>query len=65
MDQGLMTSAELAKYRGMSRQAVDTERWRGQGPPYVQDGRRIRYRREDVDAWLSDRVVQPTPRAVS
>lgn len=64
-DQGLMTTDELAAYRGMSRQAVDTERWRGQGPPFVRDGRRVRYRRADVDAWIAARVVQPTPRAAS
>lgn len=34
------------------------ERWRstGEGPAFVRLGRRIAYREEDVDAWLSRRV---------
>ena len=53
------TVQQLADYLGMSRQALDHMRHRGQGPKYIRiSGRCIRYRREDVEAWLADRVHQ-------
>jgi predicted DNA-binding transcriptional regulator AlpA len=34
------------------------QRWRatGEGPPYIRVGRRILYRRSDVEAWLSSQT---------
>lgn len=31
-------------------------RYHGNGPPYVKVGRHVRYRREDVEAWLDDQT---------
>ena len=37
------------------------EFWRqtGQGPRYFKIGRLVKYRVEDVDAWLEARIVEP------
>lgn len=32
-------------------------RVRGDGPPFVKLGRRVRYRREDIDNWLGNRPL--------
>ena len=38
------------------------ERWRtlGNGPPFVRVGRRVAYRRGDLDAWVQANVVRHT-----
>jgi hypothetical protein len=38
------------------------QRWRqrGAGPKFVRVGNQIRYRRQDLDQWLEDRVAQST-----
>jgi predicted DNA-binding transcriptional regulator AlpA len=33
-------------------------RYRSEGPPFVRLGRHVRYRREDVDAWLAASAVE-------
>lgn len=54
----LMTVVEVAEYVRVSRQTV--YRWRsvGEGPPWIKAGGAVRYRREDVDAWLESRTQQ-------
>jgi predicted DNA-binding transcriptional regulator AlpA len=32
-------------------------RWKRTGPPYILVGRRVRYRRSDLEAWLAKRRV--------
>jgi len=38
------------------------ERWRctGQGPRFIRAGRKVFYRRSDVEAWLTSRTVTHT-----
>jgi excisionase family DNA binding protein len=50
------STAELAEMLGLS--AVTLEKWRTSrvGPPFLRLGRCVRYRREDVDAWLVARL---------
>jgi excisionase family DNA binding protein len=52
---GTATSAYLGVPEGTLRQ------WRylGIGPPYVRLGRHIRYRRDDLDAYISAQRVDP------
>ena len=38
-----------------SRQALETLRHEGGGPPFERNGRRVRYRRADLDEWLGSR----------
>ena len=43
-----------------SRGTLATWRWAGRGPRYTKFGHRILYRGSDLNAWLDERVVQPT-----
>ena len=40
-----------------------TWRWQGCGPRYTKFGHRILYRGADLNAWLDERMVNPTDRA--
>lgn len=53
----LMSPGEVAEYRGVSVKALTQERYRGTGPRFVRDGRRIRYRAKDVAAWIDANTV--------
>jgi excisionase family DNA binding protein len=55
---------ETAEYLGVTVNALAKMRWDGSGPPYVKIGRRVRYRRSDVDAWLDARRSGTAPTAV-
>ena len=55
----LVTRRQLAEYLGMTEPALSQMVVRGQGPRFLRFGRSVRYRREDVLAWLDDRVVDP------
>lgn len=39
--------------------SVTATKWRAkvEGPPFIKVGRLVRYRRSDVEAWLSSRTV--------
>lgn len=49
----LLTQAQLAVYLGESEAWAERARWSGDGPPYVKLGRHVRYRAEDVEAWIN------------
>lgn len=38
---------------------VTTTKWRAraEGPPFIKVGRLVRYRRDEVDAWLASRTI--------
>ncbi|GAB3103757.1 helix-turn-helix domain-containing protein [Isoptericola nanjingensis] len=52
----LMTPEELAEYLGVTLHCVYAWSSRGGGPNVVRVGARLRYRPDDVEAWL-DRVT--------
>ena len=54
-DDVLLTEVEVADLLRVSQRTV--RRWRneGTGPPALRVGRRIRYRRSAVEAWLDRR----------
>lgn len=54
---------EAAEYVGVSVPTLNRWRVQGDGPPYVKIGSRVRYRRADLDAWLSQRIVSSTSEA--
>lgn len=59
---GLLTTREAAERLGIGRQTL--ERWRaaGGGPSFVRLGRRsVRYRREDVDDFVRERLSRAVP----
>lgn len=55
---GLLDSAEAAKYIGVAPQTLAI--WRcakRYDIPFVKVGSRVKYRKEDLDAWLASRTV--------
>jgi hypothetical protein len=61
----LLTQKEYADIRRCSVRTAERERESGDGCPYVRLGRRIYYRREDVERFISAHVrgiKQNTPR---
>ena len=64
--EALISSQELADYTGNSLRTI--LRWRAevQGPAFVRIGGHVRYRPQDIDAWLeSQRVVPAREREAS
>jgi hypothetical protein len=55
----LLTAAETAQRRRRTTQALAMERRRGAGPPYIRDGSRILYPRDELEQWLKDHRVDP------
>jgi excisionase family DNA binding protein len=53
----VMTDHQAADYLGLSVATLRAWRLARKGPPYVQLGRAIRYRRSDLDAYLAARTV--------
>lgn len=57
----LMTPEEAARHLGVSSRTLATWRSTGRhGLPYIKVGARVRYRRQDLDAWLSSRMQEHT-----
>ena len=55
---GLLNNAEAAEYLGVAQQTLTI--WRcvkRYNIPFVKVGSRVKYRREDLDAWLASRTV--------
>lgn len=50
----LMNQGDLAEYLGKSKAWCERARWAGDGPRYVKLGRNVRYRADDVLAWIED-----------
>lgn len=59
----MLDTPETANYLDVSEPTVNRWRGTGDGPPYVKIGSRVRYRRADLDAWLSERIVKSTSEA--
>jgi predicted DNA-binding transcriptional regulator AlpA len=52
MTDKLLTEKQAAPIVGMSRAWLQRKRWEGGGPPYVKYDRAVRYRMEDLLAWV-------------
>ena len=63
----LMTTRDVADFLQINPNTLEQWRVRGRGPDFVRVGSRVRYRREDVEAWLRERgggvmdPVEPAP----
>lgn len=53
----LLTPAEVAEILGLTEEGLRTQRYRGNGPVFVDLGRYVRYRAEDVTAWIESRLT--------
>ena len=55
----LMTTEEAADFLGLSKSTLEHWRTVRTGPPFVRVGARsIRYRLEDLEAWLVEQTVE-------
>ena len=61
----LWDEKQCAAYRGCAVSTAQKERMRGDGPPFVKQGRLVRYRPEDVRDWIAARVVTSTSQAAA
>ena len=53
MEHELLTTAEAARYLGMSKAFLERDRWAGARIPFIRVGSRsVRYRRADLEAYL-------------
>ena len=56
--EGYLSETQAAKYLSMSKKSLQRWRFKRQGPPYAKlNGKTIRYRREDLDHWMKERIV--------
>lgn len=55
----LLDEKQVAKLLRVSLASVRRWRQHKAGPTYIKAGACVRYRREDVDAWLRTREVRP------
>jgi hypothetical protein len=57
----LLDPVQAGAYLGTTAQHLRALRASGRGPSYVRVGRKPRYRREDLDAWATTRLVAMCP----
>lgn len=55
-----LNTDEAAKYTGLSRSTLEKARLYGGGPKFMKLGRSVKYRIEDLDAWMNARLVSST-----
>lgn len=55
-----LTTEEAARLVGLSRKTLEAKRLTGEGPRFLKLGRSVRYRREDIDAWLAANLRSST-----
>jgi len=56
----LLTPEQLADYLATTTQRLAVHRVNGTGPRFVKEGRRVLYRRTDVEAWLDAHTRERT-----
>ena len=57
----LLNQRQAASLIGVSERTLECWRCRGGGPPFVKISRRaVRYRRQDIDQWVGERVQHST-----
>jgi DNA-binding transcriptional MerR regulator len=59
---GLLDTAEAAAYIRLPARTLEYYRSRGVGPSFLRVGRRIFYRRAELDLWLDSCRVEPGER---
>ena len=57
----LLTTAEAAEVLRLA--PITLHRWRnaGKGPPYIEMGRKVYYRRVDLERWIEEQQRPPRP----
>lgn len=60
----LLTTAQAARYLGKGESTLEQARVSGENcPPYIKDGRSVRYRLSDLEAYVAARVRTSTAQA--
>lgn len=54
-DDALLTTEQLSELRNVPSNRIEKERLKGDGPPFIRDGRLVRYRLGDYRAWLASK----------
>jgi predicted DNA-binding transcriptional regulator AlpA len=54
----LLTTRDASAYTGMSETWFKNQRWRGTGPRYIKIGRLVRYRADDLLAFIDGAEVK-------
>lgn len=54
-----MDEKDVADWTGFTRAALRSMRYEGRGPAFSKPGNRIRYRLEDVEAWMKTGTSRP------
>ncbi len=62
MDMSLKTEP-AADYLGVAKSTMEAWRVRGGGPRFVKLGKAVRYRKEDLDAFVNSRIFSSTSEA--
>ena len=58
MPDNLMTSSQVSAWLGVTSAALAQMRYQRRGPDFIRiSGQRVRYRREDVEQWISRRLI--------
>jgi predicted DNA-binding transcriptional regulator AlpA len=55
-----MSVLDVATYTSLSAEFWNRLRSTGGGPPYIKLPRMVRYRRVDIDAWMTERMRSST-----
>jgi predicted DNA-binding transcriptional regulator AlpA len=61
--QTLLTQREAALALRLSERTLERSRVTGFGPPFCKLGRRVLYRQDDIDHWISSHIVGSTAQA--
>lgn len=63
--QSLLTQREAASVLRLSERTLERSRVTGSGPRFIRCGRSIRYRPDDLAAWIDARAVGSTSEPLS
>lgn len=58
--EALIKTPDVARYLGVSVAFLEKARVYGGGPKFVKVGRRVAYRRADLEEWVNSRVQEST-----
>lgn len=61
----LLTQREAALALRLSERTLERSRVTGFGPPFCKLGRRVLYRQDDINHWITSHIVRSTAAAAS
>lgn len=61
----MLRTKDAARYLDLSKPTLEAWRCRGSGPVFVKLGKAVRYRKQDLDDFLTSRLRQNTCRSNS